>query len=236
MTPEEEEAWFAARARRIDRWRRPLTTRRDRAAAWFNMLFADHGLVRLIYPNRHRIGGRAWRSAQPLPHQIRRFARAGGRTVISLRGGQSFGSLPLEREACAKAGLAFHTLVLRSRGLPTAERLAEAADLLARIEYPVLFHCKSGADRAGFMAAFYRILVERRPVAEARRALSLRYGHVRQGPTGVLDAFFDAYEAEGADLSLMEWVATRYDPAAVAARHREARWGRWLTDRVLARE
>ena len=50
------------------------------------MLFVDHGIFRLVYPNSHRLSDKAWRSAQPAPHQIRRFAKAGIRTIVNLRG------------------------------------------------------------------------------------------------------------------------------------------------------
>lgn len=232
-----DSAFQRRRARRMARWNRPLATRWDRIRAWTNMILVDHGVFRFLYLNLHPVGARAWRAAQPAPHQIRAFARAGGRSVVSLRGGQFFGSLPLEREACAAAGLAFHRFVLRSRSLPTREELLDADRLFDRLDYPVLFHCKSGADRAGFMAALYLVLAEGRPVADARRQLSLRYGHVRQGPTGVLDAFFDAYERDtGGATPLRDWIATAYDREAVAASHRATRWGRLVTDRLLGRE
>ncbi|GMG82969.1 tyrosine-protein phosphatase [Paralimibaculum aggregatum] len=225
------------RQRKIARWNRPLETRWDRLRAWVNMIFVDHGFFRYLYLNLHRVGERAWRSAQPAPHQIRAFARRGGRSVVSLRGGQFFGSLPLERETCAEEGLAFHNFVLRSRSLPDREELAAAQRLFESLEYPVLFHCKSGADRAGFMSALYLALAEGRPVAEAKAQLSLRFGHVRQGKTGVLDAFFDAYEREtGGRVPLAEWIETGYDREAVIRGHRTARWASWLTDVVLRRE
>ncbi len=225
------------RARRVARWQRPLDTRWDRLRAWTNMLVLDHGILRYAYLNLHRVGERAWRSAQPAPHHIRGFARRGIRTVVSLRGGQFFGSLPLEREACARNGMAFHNFVLRSRSLPTREELLAAMRLFETLDYPVLFHCKSGADRVGFMSVLYLVLAEGRPIAEARKQLSWRFGHVRQGPTGVLDAFFDVYEQEtGGEMPLREWIETRYDRDGVMRSHQSSRVGRIVTDRLLKRE
>lgn len=226
------------RQKRLDRWRRPLVTRRDRLRAWANMVLVDHAFFRMAYLNLHRVGENAWRAAQPTPYQIRALAGKGVRTVVSLRGGQSFGSLPLEIEACKAAGIRFETFVLRSRAIPTAEEIRALTALFERIEYPVLFHCKSGADRAGMMAALYLALHEGRPVSEARRQLGLRYGHVSQGRTGVLDAFFDAYEADQPDgaMPLAEWVETRYDRDAVTAGFRPWKIGSFITDRILRRE
>ena len=187
------------RRARLDRWRGPLVTRWDHLRAWTNMVLVDHAFLRMAYLNLHRVSDRAWRSAQPTPYQIRALARRGVRTIVSLRGGQSFGSLPLQIEACTAAGLCFETFVLRSRAIPSVEELRALQAFFARIEYPVLFHCKSGADRAGMMSALFLALHEGRPVAEARRQLGLRYGHIRHGKTGVLDAFFDAYQADQPD-------------------------------------
>lgn len=207
------------------------------------MLMVDHGVLRALYLNLHPVGREAWRSAQPLPGQIERLADRGLRTVISLRGGVLFGSYPLEREVCARRGIAFRRAVLRSRGLPSREELRALRALVAETETPVLFHCKSGADRAGAMAAFWLILHEGRPVAEAARQLSLRYGHVPFGPTGVLDLFFArAAEAEARGVPFIEWVETEYDRDALMAEHRarrrglRGRIGAWITDRVLRRE
>lgn len=237
----DQSAQAAARQRRqekLDRWRRPLVNRCDRLAAWGDMIFIDHGFFRMAYLNLHQISPRAWRSAQPTPYQIRRLARRGLRTIVSLRGGQSFGSLPLEIETCKEMGLNFETFVLRSRDLPTVEEIRAAAELFQRLEYPVLFHCKSGADRVGMMSALYLALQEGVPVAEARRQLSLRFGHFRIAKTGVLDALFDAYERDSpkGDMPFMDWIETRYDPGAITAEFKPWRLGNFLTDTLLHRE
>jgi hypothetical protein len=57
-----------------------------RAMAYVDMLLVDHGIFRLGYLNLHRLGDRAWRSAQPAPYQIRSLARQGLRTIVNLRG------------------------------------------------------------------------------------------------------------------------------------------------------
>jgi hypothetical protein len=68
-----------------------------RPASYLDMLFVDHGIFRMIYANCHRVSDKAWRSAQPAPHHIRRFARAGIRTVVNLRGERQCGSYWLEQ-------------------------------------------------------------------------------------------------------------------------------------------
>ncbi len=223
---------------RRDRWRQPLRTRWYRVRAWANMIFIDHAFFRFVYLNLHQLSPMAWRAAQPMPHHIRRFARLGIRTVVTLRGGNSFGSYPLEVEACDNAGLHFKAFKLRSRAAPTREEIEDAMTFFQSLEYPVLFHCKSGADRAGIMSALYLALHEDRPIAEARAQLSLKYGHIRQGKTGILDAFFDTYQADQPDgaMPLLEWVRTRYDADALTAAFSSGKIGDFLTERVLRRE
>jgi len=230
--------WILTRQRRIRRWRKPLTRPRDRMRAWLNMLFIDHGFIRYVYSNMWRVTPSMWRSAQPGPHHIRRFARAGGRCVVTLRGGVMFGSLPLEVEACDAEGLDFRTIVLRSRALPTRAEMLQILDDLEVLETPVLFHCKSGADRAGFMSAIWLLEREGADLDTAMGQLSLRYGHFRRSKTGILDAFFEAYRREGLaeGLSLREWVATRYDPKAITKAFHAGGIGAFLSDRVLRRE
>jgi protein tyrosine phosphatase (PTP) superfamily phosphohydrolase (DUF442 family) len=207
------------RRQRIERWSRPLSTPRDRLSAWIDMLVSDNGLFRLIYPNLHQVAEGVWRSGQPTPGRLRAFARRGGRSVVSLRAGRGFGSLPLEFAACRDVGLTYHNLALRARNLPDREELRTLAQLFQTIERPVLLHCQSGADRAGMASALYLMLAEGRAVAEARRQLALRYGHNRFNRTGVLDAFFDAYEHDTAQdpMSLADWAETRYDRDRITA-------------------
>jgi protein tyrosine/serine phosphatase len=214
----------ARRRSRKDRWRRPLETPRDRREAWANLLLSDHGALRLVYRNRHRVTARLWRSSQPAPFDIAWARRAGIRTILSLRA-DGFGGDPLEREACAREGLAFARLVLQSRRPPPKEILRQAIALLPALEPPVLMHCKSGADRAGLGAALWLLIVENRRAADAQGQLSLRYGHLSAARTGILDAFLTAYattgEAKG--IGFAKWVDTVYDPDALAAAFRSNR-------------
>lgn len=224
----------AARARRKarrERWQRPIETARDRRQAWASLMLSDHGVLRLAYRNRHRVSDLLWRSAQPAPFDIAWARRAGVRTVLSLRA-DGFGGDPLERDACARLGLAFARLVLQSRAAPSRETLRAAMALLPALETPVLIHCKSGADRAGLGAALWLILVEGRTAAEASRQLSWRYGHVKSAKTGILDAFLDAFATTGEarGIPFAEWVETVYDPEALKASFRSSR----AADAVLA--
>lgn len=235
----------AQRLARIARWERPLAGRWQRLLAWANMLVVDHGVFRLVYLNRHRVGsGRLWRSAQPAPHQIDRMAREGLRSIVCLRGEPEYGSWPLEVERCRDLGLDVRCITLRSRAAPERETILELKRLFETIDYPALIHCKSGADRAGLAAALYLIFQEGVPPREAMRQLSLRYGHVRQAKTGILGRVFSAYLDETTrnpgscenGTSFEEWVRAHYDPARLEASTTRRPWFDGFVDRVLRRE
>jgi len=234
-TPEQR---WAARQQRVAQWDRPLITGSQRLRAWFNMLFVDHGIVRMVYLNEHAVTPDFLRSAQPAPQDFARLAREGVRTIVNLRGGRENGAWPLQREACELNGLILSEIAMRSRAAPDRDMLLGLPDYFAGLSYPVLAHCKSGADRAGLFSALYLLVRDGRPVAEARRQLSLRYGHVRMAKTGMLDAFLDAFarDGEAKGLSFMDWVRDVYDPAAVEAAFHEGFWASLLIDRLLKRE
>lgn len=186
----------------------------------------DHAFFRVFWTNMAEIAPGVWRSNQPSPGRIARYAQQGIRTIISLRGTSRLSYHLLEAEACRKHGIAFRTVTLFSRGPAPRDQILELLDLFDTLERPFLFHCKSGADRAGLAAALYLMHVENKPVSEARKQLSLRYLHVRASLTGVLDYMLDVYEADMARLGpvpLRTWIAEHYDPAALEASFRAGR-------------
>lgn len=217
----------------------PALTPRERLRAIWSMWMVDHGFIRDIYCNIHRLSDKAWRSAQPAPRHLRWAKDRGIRTVVNLRGQRpTCGAYILERQATERLGLIQVDFPIRSRGALDKATIAAAQDLFPKLEYPVLFHCKSGADRAGFMSTLYLHLHEGVPIEKAMEQLSLRYGHVKQARTGVIDHFFGTYarEAAGKGIPFREWLETSYDAKALEAEFREKGWARLLVDSVLRRE
>jgi len=233
-----DEERYARRMARIARWDRPIEGRSQRLRAWANMLLVDHGIFRIAYLNAHRVTPGLWRSAQPAPHQIGRFARQGLKTIVNLRGGREHGSWPLQKEASEQHGIALVDFVLRSRGAPDRETILSAKSFFENLQEPALVHCKSGADRAGFFSALYLLIHEKRPLDEATRQLALRYGHFRFAKTGILDAFFDAYRREGdaKGIGFLTWVETIYDPARLEREFKPSLFSSMIADRLLRRE
>ena len=69
--------------------------------------------------------------------------------------------------------------------------------------------------------------------------MSLKYGHIRQADTGVLDYFFERYLADNAvrPMPFFEWVDTVYDPDELKRTLPVAKgWANRLVDSVLRRE
>ena len=226
------------REERIARWNRPLAKRPRRIRAWISMILTDHGIFRLFYLNLHKVSERFWRSAQPAPHQIRALAEKGVRTVVNLRGGREYGSWPLERETVEDCGMRLEEFLVRSRGAPDKETMLVARAFFAGLDYPVLVHCKAGADRAGFMSALYLLLHEGKSADEALGQLSARYGHFRFSKTGILDRFFELYRDQGEKrgLDFETWVRDVYDPEALERDFKPSFWSHVIVDGLLRRE
>lgn len=235
-------AWKRAtvgwRQRVIDRTPERLRSALTPAAAYFDMLFVDHGLFRLLYLNRHNLSDKVARSAQPGPYDISRFARRGVRTIVNLRGSRELGSYWLEERACERNGLKLVNFIVRSRAAPSLDEVRGAKALFDSVEYPMVLHCKSGADRAGLMSVLYRHFKEGVPLDKAKEELSLKYGHFRSADTGILDYFFERYLADNAKkpMPFMEWVETVYDPDELKQTFQANGWVTRFVASVLRRE
>jgi protein tyrosine phosphatase (PTP) superfamily phosphohydrolase (DUF442 family) len=227
--------------RRLEAWQRQLTakiggdisTAETRRAAKWHYQLVDHGFLRVMWRNLHRIAPGVYRSNQPSAGQLAALrARLGLKTVLNLRGQSQQSFYLFEAETCARLGITLLDLSLSASQAPTLDKLEALHDLLQGAEKPLLIHCKSGADRTGLAAVMYLLVIEKQPFAVARRQLSFRYLHVANSPAGIQDHILRhyavAYDATG--IGFMEWLRRDYDPAAITASF--ARWR--AGDRSLA--
>jgi protein tyrosine/serine phosphatase len=216
-----------------------LATPSGRLKAYADYLWNDHAYLRLGFQNAHWISDELVRTNQPWPHQLAAWKARGIKTIVNLRGGFDASFHALEKDACRRLGLEMVDFTVTSREVPSRDRVLGAKRMFDTIAYPALMHCKSGADRAGIMSVLYMHFRKGQTIREAMDQLHLRYLHVRQGKTGVLDYTFERYllEGEPAGLSFLEWVESpMYDPAGMKADFRARMWGNLLTERLLNRE
>lgn len=219
-------------------WDKPLDTRYRVAHAWFDSLIRDGRLSGLFYSNKHKLDVDVWRSSQPNPFDIRRFARAGGKSILSLRGNNCGGSYALEREETDRLGLSLDFWQCAAAKVVPPQGVQNLIDTLRRLERPLLIHCKSGADRMGFVSVIYRHVIAGEPIERALDQLSLRYGHIKGSRTGVLDLFFQRYmeQNDGGALSFEDWLHTRYDQAEVNESYEKGPVIGWIEENILRRE
>lgn len=217
-------------------FRQPPADAAARRAAWFDFLFVDFGILRLFWKNKAWVSPRVLRMNQPYPADIEAAAKAGIRTIITARHDPRHGGHALVAEATRRLGLTYLTLPLFSRSAPFRQSILDAAAALRQAEYPVLIHCKSGADRAGFLSALYLIVVEGKPVREAKGQLSLRHLHIRASRTGVLDSVFETYLAAHPDegTPFLDWIRDGYDPDEIDRTYRAKGLADFI-DRVILR-
>jgi protein tyrosine/serine phosphatase len=115
--------------------------------------------------------GRVIRSAQPttqLPTWIRQY---GLRSILNLRGGSHADWwYDAEVKAAEAGGVCFYDFPLSATKRPTRRELLVLIDTLESCSYPLLIHCKSGADRTGLASALYFMVRCGTPPRQAERA------------------------------------------------------------------
>lgn len=215
-----------------------LTRPGGRRLAWIDALFVDHAVFRLVWSNFAAVKpGVLYRSNHPTPGRLAEMTRRYGlKTLINLRGQAKNGSDALSRDMAQRLGLDFIDMALESRGAPQKDRIERIARIFAEMEKPAVIHCKSGADRAGLAAALF-VLLNGGTGAEARRQLSLRFGHFAQSKTGILDAFLRQYMRDGEGRKpFLDWVREDYDEEALRREFKARGFASFINDRLLARE
>jgi protein tyrosine phosphatase (PTP) superfamily phosphohydrolase (DUF442 family) len=157
------------------------------------------------------IPGRVYRSAQQNGPDLESFIRRHGiRTVINLRGYSA--PLPFyldEARAAHRLNISLEDVSMSAGRFPSTHELHYLLNVLDRCEYPILIHCKQGADRTGLISAFILLLQTDTDLAQARRQLSPLYGHIPLGRPANLDRYLGLYEG------WLEKAGRSHSPAAL---------------------
>lgn len=172
----------------------------------------DHAFLRVFWTNFEEIAPGVYRSNHPTHKRLKKYRDMGIKSVLTLRGEEKFAHWLFEKESCKQLGLKLHVCKLHARNAAKGERITKVIDEIRTMERPFVFHCKSGADRAGFVAAMYLMVFENVPVEKARDMLSMKYLHMKWTKTGVQDYMLDVYEARknAAPIDFETWLRTEY--------------------------
>ncbi|WP_051208255.1 fused DSP-PTPase phosphatase/NAD kinase-like protein [Saccharospirillum impatiens] len=218
-------------------WPGRMHLRSARLAAWLDLLVVDLGLLRAPVNRPHEVAPGFWRSNQPTPWRLKSLARRGFKTVVNLRGEGRSGGFYLEQFHADKAGIHLVNLKMSSRRPPTVAQVAQLQSLFSQAPQPMLVHCKSGADRAGLVSTLYLIHTGV-PATDAKKQLSLRFLHIKNASTGMMDYFVETYEAahQSSGIAFDDWLHTEFDRDAMSRSFNGHRKGNWLVDRILRRE
>lgn len=217
-----------------------LKTKKGRLLAHLEAWFVDHEILRVLYRNFYKLSNDAFRSNHPSPAFIKKLKKANHvKTIISMRRADSTGQYRLEKQACDDIGITLINHPMSSRSFPDANKIIQAKSILENADYPILIHCKSGADRAGMMSVFYKHFILKQPIKQALSELSMKYGHFRWADTGKLDVFFEdflQFEQQNPNISFTEWVQEHYDKPKLNEEFHAEGWANLVVNKILRRE
>jgi protein tyrosine/serine phosphatase len=139
--------------------------------------------------------GRVYRSAQPEPHALANvIGQLGIRSILNLRGPNPQHDWYLaEQEIAESLGVNLIDVRMSAQSLPSGDILAQIQDAFETADYPMLIHCKAGADRTGAVSALYRMHVLGHDRSDAMFELSPLMLHFRWS-TPCMDLLAEIYE------------------------------------------
>lgn len=188
---------------------------RRRSKLHYNLF--DHAFLRVPWTNFYPVSEGVWRSNQPTHSRFVKYKDMGMKSVINLRGSDPQAHYLFEEESCRILGIKLYDCKLWARRAAERENIVHTIDTMRSVQKPMMFHCKSGADRAGFCAAMYQMIFDDVPVQIARKQLSFKFIHIKWSKTGVLDYTLDVFEArqnkaaEKGEIGFEQWIRTEYD-------------------------
>jgi len=166
------------------------------------------------------VDGQVYRSAQPGAADLREWRDEHGiRTVLNLRGNEEREPVREEIAAAGELGLNYVCIRLPNREHPDPEDIAGVIEVLRTAERPILFHCRSGADRSGVIGVVAAMLVGGESYEQASEELSWRHMHIDRDPehvAGFMMLYEDYCREKGLDTAGWEqfehWFETVYSP------------------------
>jgi hypothetical protein len=144
--------------------------------------------------------GLAYRSAQLWPSELEAVIEQSGiRSIVSLvPPAPDEDWYRAELAVSSARGIVRYEMPLSAQTELTSDQLRELLLLLRTVPKPVLIQSRNGADRCGLAAAIFKYAIAARPVEEAKKQLSIRYGHFPYlwSGTEAMDASFRRFLLE----------------------------------------
>ena len=191
-----------------------ISTPTQRVLSHIHFLLLDAGLLRIVWTNFAKVAPDVYRSNQPTRRRLKRLKARGIENILTLRGVEQLSHHLFEAEACDDFGITLHAVKLGARHAPQKQYVLQVLDQLETLPKPFLLHCKSGADRAGFVSALYQIHCLGMPVDRAIGQMGLRFLHLDFTRTGILDYVLMTFRASG-EASIKDWFEQYYDQRLV---------------------
>jgi len=155
------------------------------------------GVYMPVQGNFHPITpGEAYRSAkldrEKLEHYIKKYNI---KSIVNLIGEDPRKPWYQEElQVSAEHNIKHYDITLSATQEPTDDDVRKLVEIFQHAPRPVLIHCKGGSDRSGLVAAMWKVIVDKEPKSEARKQLSILYGHLPIGKTSAMDHFFEQWE------------------------------------------
>jgi protein tyrosine phosphatase (PTP) superfamily phosphohydrolase (DUF442 family) len=125
------------------------------------------------------VPGKLYRSAQPDDRLGRWIEEHNILSVLNLRGGKpAYDWYAQEMKIVRDHSTDYYEIPMSAQIRPRRRELLQIIDLLGRARYPMLIHCKSGADRTGLGVALYHMIVRKEPPQTALAGFSISHGHI----------------------------------------------------------
>jgi undecaprenyl-diphosphatase len=155
------------------------------------------GVYMPVQGNFHPITpGEAYRSAkldrEKLEHYIKKYNI---KSIVNLIGKDPRKPWYQEElQVSAEHNVKHYDITLSATQEPTDDDVRKLVEIFQHAPRPVLIHCKGGSDRSGLAAAMWKVIIDKEPKSEARKQLSILYGHLPIGKTSAMDHFFEQWE------------------------------------------